>query len=640
MSIRIKIILALTAFVVLWAVGDTFLLRPMLSSQFEKLANEEVDRGLERVERSIADELRQLRNKARLLATLPDVEELAAAGRVDLVRVVFEDETLREAGIDLLYVCGPDGAVRWGRIEDPESRASISVRQLPSESLSLRHPLLGRTEEGRPGNLLLTDHGVILACALPVRETGSSPAPDASGGYVVMGRFLEPILAASREGDEESLFRFELVDLASPAIGDEEREFLSHCTANPDHPWADVDAAGNPRLSQALFDVFGNTDLVLRATVESRSLARGARVTNYLLLSTAGMSILIFLVLLMTLQRIVIQPLSRLTGFAAGIAETDDTEARINMVRSDEIGILASEFDRMLEEIEQSRRMLVVTARRAGMSEIATGVLHNVGNVLNSVNVSATMLSRKVAKLDIGDLSRLVTLLEENEHDLGAFVTEDPRGRHLLPFLRELAESATRQKETILDEARVLHEGMDHIAELVRSQQSYAGGRGVLERANLADEINAAIKICRQAYGVADDVEIRCEFDERLPEVSVDRHKLMEILVNLIQNARQAIEESGRGDRTITLRTRCVGEETARIEVEDTGVGIPDENLEQIFQHGFTTKETGHGFGLHVSANAAGEMNSSLRVRSDGPGRGAVFLLDIPVDLERSSHAA
>ena len=75
------------------------------------------------------------------------------------------------------------------------------------------------------------------------------------------------------------------------------------------------------------------------------------------------------------------------------------------------------------------------------------------------------------------------------------------------------------------------------------------------------------------------------------------------------------------------------------IEVEDNGCGIRDEDLQRIFHHGFTTKKNGHGFGLHVSANAATEMGAKLHVHSDGPGRGASFFLDIPLEAEPAPAA-
>jgi C4-dicarboxylate-specific signal transduction histidine kinase len=154
----------------------------------------------------------------------------------------------------------------------------------------------------------------------------------------------------------------------------------------------------------------------------------------------------------------------------------------------------------------------------------------------------------------------------------------------------------------------------------------------VFEKANLSEHLEAALAICRQALATCPGLEIAREF-EQLPAVRVDKHKLMEILVNLVQNAGQALTERGPGAK-LTLRLARHGGELARVEVRDNGVGIPRENLTRIFHHGFTTKKNGHGFGLHVSANAATEMGAKLHVHSDGPGHGAAFFLDIPLEAE------
>src|SRR5262245_44766229 len=155
------------------------------------------------------------------------------------------------------------------------------------------------------------------------------------------------------------------------------------------------------------------------------------------------------------------------------------------MPRKDEIGQLAGEFDRMLEKLARSREQVIETARLAGMSEIATGVLHNVGNVLNSVNVAANLASTRAQELSTGDLEMLVKVLEQHQTDLSAFVGRDPRGKHLVPFLSELTRALGTQKTSLQDELRSLNQGIEHIAELVRAQQSYAGQKGVFERTSL-----------------------------------------------------------------------------------------------------------------------------------------------------------
>jgi C4-dicarboxylate-specific signal transduction histidine kinase len=253
--------------------------------------------------------------------------------------------------------------------------------------------------------------------------------------------------------------------------------------------------------------------------------------------------------------------------------------------------------------------------------------------------VAANLAAKKTEELSLGDLEMLVNVLRSHERDLVAFLGQDPRGKHLVPFLGELAGTLATQRRGLSEELRALNQGIEHIAELVRAQQSHAGAKGVFEPAVLAEQLEAALSICKQGLSACAGLEIERDFAE-LPSVRVDKHKLMEILVNVIQNAGQALAERGADGKRLTLRLSRPDERTARIEVRDNGIGIPRENLTRIFQHGFTTKKDGHGFGLHVSANAATEMGARLTAASDGPGRGAAFFLDIPIETEVALRAA
>jgi signal transduction histidine kinase len=112
--------------------------------------------------------------------------------------------------------------------------------------------------------------------------------------------------------------------------------------------------------------------------------------------------------------------------------------------------------------------------------------------------------------------------------------------------------------------------------------------------------------------------------------LSVEKHKVLQVLVNLIRNAKNACDETGRADKQLTLRVTAANGRVI-FSIIDNGIGIPPENLIRIFAHGFTTKKDGHGFGLHSGALAAKEMGGELRVHSDGVGQSATFTLELPL---------
>lgn len=294
-----------------------------------------------------------------------------------------------------------------------------------------------------------------------------------------------------------------------------------------------------------------------------------------------------------------------------------------------------AERKRIQAEIEEMHTRLLETSRHAGMAEVATNVLHNVGNVLNSVNVSATVLADSVRQSESRKLDLVCALLREHENDLPQFLAEDAKGKQLPRYLETLNATVNAERNRVHQEVEVLRKNVEHIKEIVSMQQNYAKISGVAERVPIVELVDDALRMNTAALG-RHEVALLRDFRAN-PVITVDKHKVLQILVNLIRNAKYACDESGRKDKVITVTIDQI-EDRVRIAVIDNGVGIPAENLTRIFAHGFTTRKNGHGFGLHSGALAAKEMGGALTVRSEGPLRGATFVLELP--LERPSRAA
>jgi PAS domain S-box-containing protein len=279
-------------------------------------------------------------------------------------------------------------------------------------------------------------------------------------------------------------------------------------------------------------------------------------------------------------------------------------------------------------KLKAAQEELIETAHRAGMAEVAADVLHNVGNVLNSINVSTTLVAEKVANSELSNLDKLAGLINDHIKDLGTFLTEHPQGKHIPVYLTEVSKCLASEHTDILNRLRILTENVEHVKEIISTQQSYAKISGVEIRASMIKLVEDAIQINSaglQRHGT----QLIREFEE-LPDVEVNKQKALQILVNLISNAKYSVSNNGKEEKIITVRIYKHNEDYCRIEVADNGVGIPEENLTKIFNHGFTTKQKGHGFGLHSSALAAKEIGGKLTVHSDGEGQGATFTLEIP----------
>jgi C4-dicarboxylate-specific signal transduction histidine kinase len=362
------------------------------------------------------------------------------------------------------------------------------------------------------------------------------------------------------------------------------------------------------------------------------------------------------------LQRVISAPIQKLAETARVIAAKNDYSLRAEKMEADEIGAFTDTFNHMLEqiqyqdatlqavqntlehqvkelqheiaerkraeeEVEALHNQLVEASRHAGMAEVATGVLHNVGNVLNSVNVSSTLLAERLRKSRAPNVARAADLLRERNGDLAKWLAEDEKGRMLPNYLSELGKHLATEHAEMTAELELLVKNVEHIKEIVAMQQNYAKVSGFSEALPLEKLVEDAIQMNAAAFE-RHRVQVIRDYEE-VPNVRVDKHKVLQILVNLLRNAKYAMDACR--VRRLELGIHRAGDHAVRVTVRDTGCGIPHENLTRIFSHGFTTKKDGHGFGLHSGALAAREMGGILAAESDGPGRGATFILELPV---------
>jgi PAS domain S-box-containing protein len=294
------------------------------------------------------------------------------------------------------------------------------------------------------------------------------------------------------------------------------------------------------------------------------------------------------------------------------------------------VAVIQDTTDRKLADLELERvhKQLMTASRQAGMAEIATNVLHNVGNILNSVNISLSLVVERVKQSNAPGLSRVATLLQEKGQLVGTFITSDERGKQIPTYLATLGQQLVTDQKMALQELASLRDNLEHIKSTVAMQQNYARRCGVTETVEVAELVEDSVRLNAGAF-VRHGVTLSREFAD-VPPITVDKHKVLQILVNLVRNAKYACDESGRADKLVTLRVeREIN--AVRISVLDNGVGISAENMGRLFTHGFTTRQSGHGFGLHSSALAAHELGGSLRAESGGAGCGAVFILDLPL---------
>lgn len=293
---------------------------------------------------------------------------------------------------------------------------------------------------------------------------------------------------------------------------------------------------------------------------------------------------------------------------------------------------LEADFKKRIDaenELEKLNLKLQDAAREAGKSEVATGVLHNVGNVLNSVNVSASLLREGLNHSSVDTLEKASQVISEHRGDLEDFLTNDMQGIHFPSLLEQLVSRLQQEKAAQREEIDSISRNIDHIKEIVAMQQSMAKQSGMTDLIDAVEIFNDAVKINdlnskRSGIRIIKDFAGVKKFQGR-------RHEILQILINLIKNAIQAVEQNPQGGDSVWISIHQQ-DEFVFFKVKDSGVGIAGDNQGKIFQHGFTTKQSGHGFGLHSCANFAQEMGGNLTFESRGLGQGATFTLSVPIE--------
>ncbi|HET6879644.1 MAG TPA: ATP-binding protein, partial [Pirellulales bacterium] len=291
-----------------------------------------------------------------------------------------------------------------------------------------------------------------------------------------------------------------------------------------------------------------------------------------------------------------------------------------------------AELERTLTALQNTQTQMMQMAHLAGMTEIATGVLHNVGNVLNNVNISTTVLGERLRQLRIDGLGKVVKLLDEHADDLESFLANDRRGRQVKEYLGTLAKTLAADQQELISELGFLTDKVQHIRNIIVAEQSYAKRVSFKERCQLSALVEDVL-LMRSHSLQKERIEVVREF-ETLPPMVLERSKLLQVIENLIKNAIESITSHDGPRRVVEIRLKRSAGDRVRLTVTDSGRGIEPEHANRIFNFGFTTKKSGNGFGLHSAANAMAEMGGKISAQSEGLGHGATFILEIPLVTE------
>lgn len=515
------------------------------------------------------------------------------------------------------------GAVIWRRAIDLQSRAALEFDEFAADRWPSDHVLLRSPGAGDAlGGVLRTQHGPLLVAS---RFIEAAPASGQTGGTRIVGRLLTQVVVdrlrklTDGELDIGPAQRTDLSPQKSARLAAQRVDNRISLTESDD---------GKLRASVQMAGIDGAPALWIETRVPRDVTRQGHAALLQVSSSNVVLGLAAITLLLAGAREMLIAPIGLLTKHASAVGASGDLGRKLDLNRKDEIGVLARTFDDMLQRLAEYRTRLADSSRQAGMAEVASGVLHNVGNVLNSANVATDVLHESVRNSRVRGVSKAAGMLREHARDLATFIESDPRGRQLPAYLDQLGDLLAGEQSALLDEIGKLKISLDHMNQIVQAQRELARPIGTEEPVSGSDVVGSAVAMLAvgfQRHGIELVREIAAT-----PAALLDRQRLMQVLINLLTNAKDALAALPSGERRVTVRVRPT-QGGMRVEVADTGIGIKSENLTRIFMNGFTTKESGGGYGLHYCALVVKEMGGELTVASAGPGQGATAMLDLPL---------
>lgn len=307
---------------------------------------------------------------------------------------------------------------------------------------------------------------------------------------------------------------------------------------------------------------------------------------------------------------------------------------RLVRQRTNELEASNDKLKDTLNELRQTRDELVEKAHKAGMADLATSILHDVGNILNSVNVSTATISQIINHSRLEKLHKANAMLRAQLDDIETFVREDPKAKTLLTYLTRIDQHLADERQMLKSQIERLSDNVQVIMDVVAAQHTFLGTDRVEVELQLHEVAEKTLQMAGHSL-LHDNIVVEKKLHETSPVYAL-RSKLTHVLVNLLKNAVQSIEEQNPDRKKLTVETGQ-DDRFVYLSVTDNGVGFRQNEQAHLFSHGYTTKKTGKGFGLHNCANYMREMNGYIQAHSNGIGKGATFTLKLPRSSEKPS---
>jgi len=622
MSLQKKVTLIVVIVFMLSGLMSFAVQRLAIMPSFHALEEETAEKNAERVLEAVYRELDQIVPLVSDWSFWTDTYEFVKGQNPGYIEAnLDEGETLAGMQMNYLGFFDESGTAVWTQSFDIEEEKLLDLGELTGDRLKNGHPLLVHaTPAGEVKGLIDTPHGPLLVVAKPILHNDQQRPP---AGTLMMGRFLDES-AVARLAEQTKL----PLDI-SPADKQAPSNWIGSAAKGLAHSKIDlVEGADQWQARSTLSDLYGHPFLRIQVDTPRHISSRGAAAVSASLWTLAATGLMMMAVMLWLLQRAVLRPISTLSGHVLKVGADDNLHTHLDLKRKDEVGLLARTFDDMMDRLAEVRRLLIDQSFHSGVAEMASGVLHNIGNAITPLKVKLSALQSDLGAAPVAEM-------EQAAAELASPATSEERRSDLSKFIElagvELAGLVKSSREEVVDAAQQVV----HVQEILADQEQFSRSARVMESVDMAAVMGDAAAGLSPEMKSAVQIEITPSVTETGTVVGT-RAALQQVATNLLVNAAESIllTDSGKGKVTVMAAQEGVqGQPATHLQIEDNGAGIQPENLERLFERGFSTKDqNGSGHGLHWSANMVKTLNGRITAQSEGVGCGACLHIWLPLD--------
>ncbi|TKB23112.1 HAMP domain-containing protein [Desulfopila sp. IMCC35006] len=629
MSLTRKVTIIVILVFLISALANLVIQQVFIMPSFMALEKETASKNAERALGAIQRELDQIIPSVSDWAYWTDTYNYVKGQKPDYAEQNLDvGSTLEGMKINFLGIFDTSGKAVWSQGFDLKTGETIDLGTMTETTLPVDHPLLQHKNlESVVKGIVNTPHAAMLVVAKPIL-TNDRKGPIA--GTMIMGRFLDDV-AVQRIGEQTRLpIAIEKINqqiVPSDSIsGSGSRQGLNYS----DLKW--IETPEMWQIFTTISDIFGHPLLTLQVDTSRDISAQGAKAVKQSLWVLAATGMLMMLVLWKMLQQALLRPITKLTEHALLIGENDNLQVRLDLKREDEVGVLADTFDQMVDRIAETRRRLIDQSYHSGIAEMASGVLHNIGNALTPLNIRLLSLQQELGTAPLAEMELATAELADP-------CTPSDRRVDLVQFVElaggEMASLIKDSQEKLAASIKQVGE----VQEILTDQQRYSRSVRVIEPVDMV----AVMKDVEAGLSPETRDALHLEITSSVTDIGTvagSRAALQQVVANLLINAAESIQSTGTAPGRVIVTAEhedLHGQSMVGLRFVDNGAGIDPDHLGRLFERGFSTKNReGSGYGLHWSANTVQALGGRLSVESAGVGSGACLHVLLPVAENRA----